>query len=653
MSAESALPPAAAGAQRAPAFGSTVPAALDPLPDTAGPTTDPGAPVDTDTDTDTGALPDRIAREHLRLAQRQVGRIPLAYLLIDGFLCWLVVRLGLPLPALVWVLALLSVQLVRWLLVRGLQADQVADPRPVLRRLSQLLLGLGLLRVAMVPLVFSQPVHTEHYMFTLVYLGMIAGTSASVGGQLRPFVAYGALVGGSLAVAWAWAGGPAGAWVGTLIVCLLVVLALHLRDQAMGLRQFVKLALDNERLAESLRAARDASEAASQSKTRFFAAASHDLRQPLHALAINATTLELLATRQANPLIKDLSHSINRALAQSNGLLDSLLEISNLDANAVRPQLQVVDITALLTAVREEFAALAAQKGLALQLDLPDAGGGPVLAQTDPTLLRRILINLVGNALKFTARGSVTLRVLRPAPAPGRPAWLRLVVEDTGPGMAPAEQVHVFEEFYQINNTARDRSLGLGLGLAIVRRTAGLLDAPLRLRSAPGQGTALSLDLPPALAGALPAADLPGTQLVAPGMLAGLRVLVVDDELEIQRSLQGLLGQLGCEVHCAGGSAEALAGLDAGFRPQLLLVDHRLRGEQGTEVIQALQTRLGPVPAVVVTGDTEPALIQRARAAGHRVVHKPVQGQVLARVMLELVPGLASAVPLVRPAGSA
>ncbi len=645
MSAESALPPAAA------AFGSTVPAALDAMAELPlAPL--PGQTVGADIDAEVArALPDRIAREHLRLAMRQVGRIPLAYALIDGFLCWLVVRLGLPLPALLWVAALLSLQLVRWWMVRGVQADQVADPRPVLRRLSLLLLGLGLLRVAMVPLVFAQPVHTEHYMFTLVYLGMIAGTSASVGGQLRPFVAYGALVGGSLALAWAWAGGPAGAWVGTLIVCLLVVLALHLRDQASGLRQFVKLALDNQRLAESLRAARDASEAASQSKTRFFAAASHDLRQPLHALAINATTLELLATRQGHALIKDLSHSINRALAQSNGLLDSLLEISNLDANAVKPQLQVVDIAALLAAVREEFAALAAQKGLTLQVSLPDAAGGPVLALSDPTLLRRILINLVGNALKFTTQGSVTLRALRPAPTPGRPQRLRVVVEDTGPGIAPTEQVHVFEEFYQINNTARDRNLGLGLGLAIVRRTAALLDAPLRLRSAPGQGTALSLDLPPAAASAAPTPEPAAGVVVEPGMLAGLRVLVVDDELEIQRSLRGLLGQLGCEVLCASGSAEALAGLEAGFRPQMLLVDHRLRGEQGTQVIQALQASLGPVPAVLVTGDTEPALIQRARAAGLRVVHKPVQGQVLARVLLELAPGLAAAVPMVRPAG--
>ncbi len=636
MSADSALPvPAALPARPAPpAAAAAMAATTSPLATDAG-----TAAADLLASAHAAhQLPERIAREHLRLAQRQVGRIPLPYVLIDGFLCWLVIRLDLTGPALVWVAALLTLQVWRWRAVHGVFADTVADPAPVLRRLSQCLLGLGLLRVAMVPLLFAQPVQPEHYMFTLVYLGMIAGTSASVGGQIRPFMAYGAMVGGSLALAWALMGGPGGPWLGLLIVCLLVVLTLHLRDQAVGLRQFVKLALDNERLAESLRAARDASEAASQSKTRFFAAASHDLRQPLHALSINATTLELLGTRQSNPMIKDLSHSINRALAQSNGLLDSLLEISNLDANAVKPQLQTVDIGALLAAVREEFAPLAAQKGLALRIDLPAAGSAPVLALTDPTLLRRILINLVGNALKFTVQGNVTLSARHPAPGSGPAGRLGVAVHDTGPGIAPAEQAHVFEEFYQINNTARDRSLGLGLGLAIVQRTAALLNAPLQLHSTLGQGTTLTLALQPAALGE-PAIDSDGGgAAVEPGMLSGLRVLVVDDELEIQHSLRGLLQQLGCEVHIAGGSAQALARLDAGFAPQLLLVDHRLRGEQGTEVITALQSRLGPVPAVLVTGDTEPALMQRARAAGHRIIHKPVHGQLLARVLLELAP---------------
>ena len=588
-------------------------------------------------------LPDRIAREHLRLAQRQIGRIPLANGLIELFLCWLVLRLGHPSLALLWFAALFGMQLARWRFVRQLRQGAPGDPRALLRRLTSFLLLMGVLRASMVPLVFLHPPQIEHFMLTMVYVGLVAGTGASVGGEVRPFLVYAGLVGGSLALAWALQGGTDGAWVGALILLLITVLAANLRDQRDGLHQFVKLACDNEQLAESLRQARDAAEAASLSKTRFFAAASHDLRQPLHALSINATTLELLARRQTDPLIKELSNSINRALGQSNALLDSLLEISKLDAGAVKPQPRTVDLATLLAGVREEFAALAAQKGLQLQVELPDNTAAPLLAATDPQLLRRILTNLVGNALKFTTTGRVTLSAQRLGPGP-RAGWLGLAVTDTGPGIAVAEQTRVFEEFYQLDNTGRDRNQGLGLGLAIVQRTATLLGAPLRLSSTPGQGTTVALSLPPSAADASLPDDANRLGPVQPGMLASLRVLLVDDEPEIQRSLQGLLTELGCEARCVADRALALAQLDAGFTPQVLLIDHRLRGERGTEVIAALQARLGPVPAVLVTGDTEPALIQAARDAGHRVLHKPVQGQLLANLLQELAGTGAAAV---------
>ena len=573
----------------------------------------------------------RIAREHLRLARRQIGRIPLPYLLIDVFLCWLLVRLDLALPALAWFAALVVVQTWRWRYARQHAADVQVDPAQVLQRLAAFLLALGVLRAAIVPLLFMQPLQYEHFMFTLVYLGMIAGASASVGGEPRPFLLYSLLTGGSLAMGYGLQGTAESIWAGVLILCLIAVLGAHLSDQAKGLAQFVQLAIDNERLAESLRRARDAAEAASLSKTRFFAAASHDLRQPLHALSINATTLELLATRQGDPLIKELSHSINRALGQSNGLLDSLLEISKLDAQAIKPHLQAVDLTRMLTSAHDEFAALAAYNGLALRLDLPPQ---PLVATTDPLLLRRILSNLVGNALKFTTCGSVTLRAGVVAGA--RPPRVAIAVIDTGPGIAEAEQARVFEEFYQIDNAGRDRNLGLGLGLSIVQRTASLLGAGLRLNSRPGQGTLVELDLPADTVSPPTADDIVMPLAVEAGMLQGLKVMLVDDEVEIRRSLQGLLLQLGCELRCAAGQAQAVAHLDEGFVPQVLLVDHRLRGERGTEVIASLRARLGPVAAVLVTGDTEPALIQAARAAGHQVVHKPVQGPVLAGLLLDL-----------------
>lgn len=589
-----------------------------------------------------GTLEERIAHAHLRLVQKQLGRLPLAYLLIDVFVAWLLVRAGLPWVGPLWLVMLLPMQVWRWRYVRRIIAVPPADPARALRILGLMLALLGLMRGALVLPMFSQPLHAEHYMFTMIYLGMLAGTGASVAGQVRPFVTWAVLAPGALAGAWVLQGDIDGLWLGALIVSLVTVLTGHVRDQGRGLRDYVELARDHEVMAESLRVARDQSEAASLSKTRFFAAASHDLRQPLHALSINATTLELLARRQTDPRIRELSQSIYRALDQSNGLLDSLLDISNLDADAIRPELADADLAALLTSIREGFAALAAQKGLTLRLDLraPHA-----TAWTDADLLRRVLNNLVGNALKFSSAGCVTL-TLESGRTPAHGEVAMVSVSDEGPGIAPDEQERIFEEFYQIGNASRDRSKGLGLGLSIVRRTVALLGADLQLHSVPGRGTRIRLLLPPgqALPADVAAAD-PCAQDDRVEPLPGLRVLVIDDETEILHSLQSLLAELGCEAHCVRDGAAAQAVLATGFVPEVLLVDHRLREEHGTEVIERLRQRLGPVPAVLVTGDTQPSLIQLARAAGHRVIHKPVQGHLLTRALREARAGA----PLGRP----
>ncbi|HUD33436.1 MAG TPA: hybrid sensor histidine kinase/response regulator [Variovorax sp.] len=580
------------------------------------------------------ARDERIAQTQLRLVRKQLMRLPLAYLLVDLFTAGLLMRMGPAWAGPLWLAMLLPVQLWRWRYVR-----RAVDEPPghtaaaMLRRLSLMIAVLGAMRGTLVPLMFSRPVQAEHYMFTMVYLGILAGTVGAVAGQVRPFLMWSIPATGTLALAWMMQGGADGLWLGALIVSLIAILTGHVRDQGQSLRDFVTLASDNERLAESLRVARDQSEAASLSKTRFFAAASHDLRQPLHALSINATTLELLARRQTDPRIRELSQSIHRALEQSNGLLDSLLDISNLDADAIRPEMADTDLAALLGSIREDFAALAAHEGLALRLDLR---AQHATAWTDADLLRRVLNNLVGNALKFSTAGCVTLGLALDGTR-GHRDVVEVSVSDEGPGIAADEQERIFEEFYQIGNVSRDRSKGLGLGLSIVRRTVALLGAELRLHSVPGQGTRIRLLLPPGRSEPThaPVVD-PSARDDRVEALPGLRVLVVDDEIEILRSLQALLAELGCEARCVSDGAAALAALDTGFAPDVLLVDHRLREERGSEVVERLRLRLGPVPAVMVTGDTEPSVIQLSRAAGHRVIHKPVQGHLLMRALHEV-----------------
>jgi signal transduction histidine kinase len=422
--------------------------------------------------------------------------------------------------------------------------------------------------------------------------------------------------------------------LGALIGMLFVMLTASMRDQSRMLRRLVQVAWDNEQLVEAVSVERDKARAASDSKTRFFAAASHDLRQPLHALSINTTTLEVMARRQADPAMMELSQSIGRALRQSNSLLDSLLDISQLEANVVNVRRRPVHAAALLQGLRDEFAAAAAQRGLALALQAP--ADAQVWLDTDPKQLRRVLANLISNALKFTHEGSVTLLLQAPAQA-GAPALLAVV--DTGPGIPEAEHERVFEDFYQIGNPSRDRSHGLGLGLSIVRRTAALLDVQVRLASCEGHGARFELAVPtcdpPASAEAASSPD--GPARAEPAMPAptnlNLRVLAIDDEVEILESLAVLLPHFGCEMRSATSLAAAQAVLDSGFEPALLIVDHRLRGETSAEVVAALHARLGSLPTVIVTGDTAPEELRRMQQMGAHVMHKPIDGLQLAQVL--------------------
>ncbi len=573
----------------------------------------------------------------MTLYSRRLPAVYIGYIVIAV----VAVRQGLHLWPWIWLACTGAVMVYRFTLGRTIEKMKSVEDR--IAALPKLVCGFtlnGLTIAPIVPLAFTAPDNVAPLLVGIMLVAGCAVGAASVAGSQRAFVGFCSLPFVLMVVGWAWRGDTLGIALCVGIVTLYLVLFASVRDHGRNLRELMGLVEDNARLSGALEAERDRAEAASEAKTRFFAAASHDLRQPLHALSINATTLEILARRDANPMIRELSQSINRALNQSNSLLDSLLDISNLDANAVQPQLRATDLGALLASVREEFAALAAQKGLALTVDVPTTTtttAAPAL--TDPDLLRRILNNLVGNALKFSHTGGVTLGAARAPESDGASAW-RVFVSDTGPGIPASEQERVFEEFYQIGNPSRDRSKGLGLGLSIVKRTAALLGAPLQLTSRSGAGTCVELRV---MLAEIPqdasadAAEEAADGALETGMLAGLRVLVVDDEAEILNSLQGLLAQLGCEVRCAQDGHAALAWIAHGFAPEVLLMDHRLRDESGTEVIARVCAVLGPVPAVIVTGDTEPATIQLAHAAGHRVIHKPVQGTQLIRALREAI----------------
>ena len=274
-----------------------------------------------------------------------------------------------------------------------------------------------------------------------------------------------------------------------------------------------------------------------------------------------------------------------------------------------------VDLDALLQHQHELLAPLARERGLGWELQLPP--GPPRWAQTDPSLLRRVLSNLLTNAIKFTPSGWVRLALFE------HQGQAQIVVQDSGPGIPVELQERVFEEFFQVGNEARDRTQGLGLGLAIVRRLVKLMGLELRLNSPPGQGCHFSL--------VLPLQSPPTLSTPAAPPLGRHRLLVVDDEVPIRDALAQWLTMLGWSVRTAADCPEALAQISPMWQPDALVLDLRLRaGATGLDVLSALRASGCQAPAWLVTGETAPAPLRQAREAGMTVLHKPVDGLDLA-----------------------
>jgi len=359
--------------------------------------------------------------------------------------------------------------------------------------------------------------------------------------------------------------------------------------------------------------ARATAEAANRGKTQFLAAASHDLRQPLHAMGLFAAAL---SARAHDVHVRNLVGSINASVEALERLFSALMDISKLDAGAVAPKRAPFPLEPLLERLQRDFGPLAATKGLRLAV-VPTRAW----VDSDPVLLERILANLVSNAVRYTLRGGVVVGARR------RSGQLVLEVWDSGIGIAAAEREWIFEEFYQIGNPGRQGSKGMGLGLAIIRRLATLLEHPLRIESEPGNGSRFSVEVPRATpvtpARASACAALPS----APTTLASARVAVIDDESIVVEGMQALFAAWGAQVVGAGSAEAMLAALgEAEAYPDLLIADYRLAcDELGTDAIARLRRELGlAIPALLISGDSSASALNALRASGMDFLLKPV-----------------------------
>ncbi len=363
-----------------------------------------------------------------------------------------------------------------------------------------------------------------------------------------------------------------------------------------------------------LHAAMSLAEDASRAKSRFLAAASHDLRQPTHALGMFVARLgQLEHNTETSHLIERLDTSVQ----VMRDLLDALLDISRLDAGAVLVNLQAFMLSEVFEQLKTELALVAAEKGLSLRVRPCNAW-----VLSDPVQLRRILLNLLSNALRYTRAGNVLLACR--VKDGGHSAWIE--VWDTGIGIAPEHQAEVFREFYQVDNLARERSKGLGLGLNIVQRTARLLGHRLELCSRPGQGSRFRIEVPLT-------APAKKTDRRGPGRdqssndLVGLLVHVIEDDTLARAGLVNLLLSWGASVAEAPNLAVALDQLREGLQPDLIVSDYRLPDKQnGIEAVRRLRlSAQKEIPACLISGDTDPELILAAKEVGLTLMHKPVR----------------------------
>jgi signal transduction histidine kinase/ActR/RegA family two-component response regulator len=392
--------------------------------------------------------------------------------------------------------------------------------------------------------------------------------------------------------------------LGTLF--LLAVTLVGRRSNAVMVDSIVKRQ-ENERLLADLLAQKEELAEANRAKTRFFAAASHDLRQPMQAMVL---LVESLHERVQEPGARRIVESIDSSVAAMSALLNELLDISRFDAGTVRVERSAYPVARLLDRLRNNFTPAAAQKGLAFRVRR-----SPAVIHTDAVLLYRVLVNLVNNALRYTPSGGVLVGCRR------RAAGLWIEVWDTGVGIARQDQKAIFREFHQLSNPQRDREQGLGLGLAIVERSGRLLDMPIEVRSRVGRGTVFAVRVPYGD----PSRVVIAERSRAADSLDGLRVLVLDDDREILAAMRGLLEGWGCEV-AAAGSGEALDAQLAAFTPDVILADYRLPGhENGIQVVERVKRRLPDVAGIVISGDIGAEVLRAAQASGHHLMHKPLR----------------------------
>ena len=407
-------------------------------------------------------------------------------------------------------------------------------------------------------------------------------------------------------------GGGIQTGLGVVTLVFLIALTLFNIRINKSLKKSMSLQFENLDLVDELQRKKEEADRANLGKSKFLAAASHDLRQPLYALALYTAAIE---NKEYDTETKHLTGQVSKSVAAIKTLLDTLLDISILDTGAVEVNKQSVALDDLFTKLDHEFTPLANEKGLSL--NWPESAG---TIYSDSNLIEQILRNYLSNAVRNTEQGAISLNCI------DRGDLITIQVTDTGRGIPESERDLIFDEFHQLDNPERDREKGLGLGLSIVQRTAKVLGHPISVESELGKGSTFSIEVEKSTA---PSVSRISNEEVdrTTGSLGNMLVVVIDDDIAIRDGLQALLGAWGCDVIAAADSNEAIRRLkDSQGRPSVIIADYRLReNKNGIDAIASVQASFKhKIPSIIVTGDTKKDITDTIQDYGFQVLHKPV-----------------------------
>ena len=503
--------------------------------------------------------------------------------------------------------------------------------------------GFSLLWVA-VPVLFFDPQNFAFSMFMLTIFGGLAAAAVPILSAslllywiwvIPPFLAQ-------ISTYWLRGGGPYYWGIGFGMLILLISQLIFARHHHKTIIASIRLGLQNTLLVQQLEEKTALAVSANRANTRFLAAASHDLRQPVYALSLflDALGSSGLNTRQATMV----QHATAANLAASE-MLQTLLDFSRIEAGVLNPQQRRMDLISILNQLGEEFGPQAYKKNLLYRTRPSD-----IWIDSDPQLIALVLRNLVSNALRYTQSGGVLVAARR------RQQYVMLQVWDTGIGIPADKHEEIFREFHQLGNVERDHRKGLGMGLAIAEGLARSLGAKIEVASRPGKGSVFSLVLPLQAMRKMER-HVDEQQLVYAETsenslpLLGVHVLVVDDDEAVRAGLHAVLQSWGCQVKLAEGMEDALA-RTAEDLPDVLVTDYRLRGGvTGGDIIHAVRHAITinmpdeklVLPAIIVTGDTHPERLREAQGHAALLLHKPLAASALKVALLQALASNTSA----------